>query len=88
MVLLLLLLILAFAGVCGDFLTVTVIFCFGLDVNGDGKSADADCCGVGGFLCKNWWLKKTSNGIRSLAFRRNKPNKRFWSSTEVQGGIL
>lgn len=48
----------------------------------------AACCWAGGWRCKNGWLKKTSNGIRSLAFRRNKPKRRSWSSGVVPKGSL
>lgn len=65
-------------------------FCDGcwreLAEKGEGKSAAA--CGDGGLRCKKEWLKKTSNGIRSFALRRNNPINMFWSSGDVPGGIL
>lgn len=51
-------------------------------------SPAACCCCAGGWRCKNGWLKKASNGIRSFALRRNKPKRRSWSSGVVPTGTL
>lgn len=51
-------------------------------------SPDACCCCAGGWRCRNGWLKKTSNGIRSLALRRSKPKRRSCSSGVVPTGTL
>lgn len=83
---LLLLLLLLFSGFWTTVAFTAWVAC-DFCANGEGKSAAA-CCGVGGFLCKNGWLKNTSNGIRSFAFRRNSPMRRFWSSGDVPTGIL
>jgi hypothetical protein len=45
--------------------------------------------GVGsGWRCRNGWLKKLSNGMRSRALRRSNPNKRSANSGDVPEGIL
>lgn len=58
--------------------TMTFDFCDG--ANGEGKSGATDCWIFGTLRCKNGWLKKTSNGIRSFALRRKSPMRRLCSS--------
>lgn len=38
--------------------------------------------------CRKGWLKNTSKGIRSRAFRRSRPIRRLHNSGLVPGGIL
>lgn len=47
----------------------------------------ACCCWTCGWR-RNGWLKKTSKGILSLAFRRKSPKRRSWSSGVVPTGSL
>lgn len=59
--------------VLGTFVTTFEDFCDVAAEKGEGKSAAAVCCGVGGLRCRKEWLKNTSNGILSFALRLNNP---------------